>query len=125
MRTRKLGSPSNKNEDTPDGLLKRVRNLPRETTSVTDGSVPVADLTMWKGCMNETPVRFLKDDGFNTRVMSKAFLGADRDSFRVKKSPTVLSYSKKDTMEIAHEVVVDAELRIGSHWYRSNFVVED
>lgn len=97
----------------------------REKPSVTEGSVPVAELITLKGLLNSTLVHILKDDGCNTNVVSRTFLENNRDLFRVKETRTLLSHSKVDTTEEASEVVLDAELRLGGHVYRSNFVVAD
>lgn len=109
------------NKDTPEGLVKRVR----EKQTGVDGSVTVAELILLDGYLNSAPVHILKDDGCNTNVVSKTFLAGHSDLFRVKDTPTLLSHSKKDSNEEASQVIVDAELRIGRHTYRSNFVVAD
>lgn len=88
-------------------------------------AVPVADLIFLEGHLNSKPVRVLKDDGCNTNVVSRSLLERHRDSLQVVKGSTVLSHSKKGSTETTNQMIVDAELRLGNHLYRSNFVVGD
>lgn len=87
--------------------------------------VPIAELIVLEGLLNSIPVRILKDDGCNTNVVSKSFLSENRGMFEIKQAATSLSHSKRGSTEVASEVVMNAELKMGEHQYASNFVVAD
>lgn len=67
----------------------------------------------------------LKDDGCNTNVLSRSFVKANRDILDVRSSSATINHSNRNSVEHSSEIVVDAEIEIGPHKYRSNWVVSD
>lgn len=57
--------------------------------------------------------------------MSKYFIELNRELFGVMKTRVFLSRSERDTTEEKNEVVLEADIRLESHTYRSGFVVMD
>ncbi len=54
-----------------------------DTIPTVSASVPVEKLFVISGKLNAIPVRVLLDDGCNTNVISKDFLGKHRSSFDI------------------------------------------
>ncbi len=77
-----------------------------------------------EGSLNGKRVRVLKDDGCNTNVVSREFLKNNSELFEVFQRHVELMHSEDNTVETASEVLLGAELRIGTHVYSSNWVVE-
>lgn len=77
------------------------------------------------GVMAGRQVVVLKDDGCNTNVISKSFVDANRHLLDVRLSPATINHSNKNSVEETNEIVIDAEVEIGSHKYRSNWIVSD
>lgn len=65
----------------------------------------------------------LKDDGCNKIVISMEFVKRNRSYLKVKKMRSTISHSDKDQIETSSEIVLDAKVQIGDHFYRSNWVV--
>lgn len=73
--------------------------------------------------LNGTELTVLKDDGCNTNVLSHEFVEKNRSRLNIINSNTSINHSNKETHEFATEVVLDAEVEIGTHKYRSNWAV--
>ena len=73
--------------------------------------------------MKGQTVDILKDDGCNTNVMSSSFIKKHGHLLTLKKDNLSITHSENKTTETATQLVVDAEVRIGAHRYRSNFAV--
>lgn len=66
------------------------------------------DLIMKEGYINYIAVRILKDEGCNTKVLSKDLLHRHKRMFRVTDTCTVIYHSKNCTSEVARQVFMDA-----------------
>lgn len=86
---------------------------------------PVDERITLIGFIAGRQVVVLKDDGSNTNVISKSFVDANRDLLYVLPSPANINHSKRNSVEETIEIVIDAEVGIGSHKYRSNWIVSD
>ena len=94
----------------------------RETKEV-DGAVPLEDLIVLDGTLEEKRVRVLKDDGCNTNVVSHEFFERNRQNFNWEKCEVEVKHSKSDSVESSSKVILGATLRIGKHLYKSNWLV--
>ncbi len=63
-----------------------------------------------------------KDDGCNTNVVSREFLKNNSELCEVVKGPVEVMHAEDTTVEKASEVILGAELCIGTHAYTSNWV---
>lgn len=68
-------------------------------------------------------VTILKDDGCNTNVLSREFVRRHFHLMKIHKTNLIGQHSNKALSEQATEAVVNAELEMGDHIYRSNWVV--
>ncbi len=84
------------------------------------GSVPLETLMVLEGSLNGKRVRVLKNDGFNTNIVSREFLKNKSELVEVVKRPVEVMHSEDNTVEKASEVILGAELRIGIHVCISN-----
>lgn len=96
-----------------------------DTATEDDEKVPIADLITLFGTVAGQQVTVLKDDGCNTNVISRTFVNRNRHLFNIKKTSVTIHHSNKKIIEKAEDVIVDAEIEIGSHTYRSNWIVAD
>ncbi len=90
---------------------------------VHNGSLPLETLMVVEGSLNGKPIRVLKDDGCNTNAVSREFLKFNSELFKVVQRPVEVMHSEYNTVEKASEVILGAELRIGTHVYTSNWVL--
>lgn len=86
-------------------------------------TVPIKPLIKLKGVPHGKQLAVLKDDGCNTNVISKSFVEANRHLLTLRHEPSLISHSDKDYTETSEEVVVDTEIELGTHSYRSNWIV--
>lgn len=70
-------------------------------------------------------VSALKDDGCNTNVISKDFVDKHPHLFRIEDTNITVIHSKKESREVATQVVMGTGIRIGTQSYRSNWAVAD
>ncbi len=84
----------------------------KDTISTVRASVSVEKLSVIKGKLNEIPVRALLDDGCNTTVTPKDFLGKHRSSFDVVQGSLKISHSDEHHSEKSEEIVCNARLVI-------------
>lgn len=96
-----------------------------DTATTDDEEVPIADLITLFGTVAGQQVTILKDDGCNTNVISRTFVNRNRHLFNIEKTSVTIHHSNKKIVEKAEEVIVGAEIGIGSHTYRSNWIVAD
>lgn len=85
--------------------------------------VPTKPLITFDGTIGGKKITVLKDDGCNTNVLSKDFVQKHRDLLNIRREDTIISHSDKRYTESSSEIIVDAEIEIGAHRYRSNWVV--
>ena len=105
----------------PDGVTPESSN----TVSAIDGLVPIADLIVLEGELNGRPVEILEDDGCNTNVVSTVFARRNAHLFHIEDADISITHSKRDYTETARQVIVDGQVSISSHVYRSNWPVAD
>jgi len=89
----------------------------------TEGLIPVEPLLVLDGDLNGKRVRVLKDDGCNTNVVSHDFFMNNRKLFSVVKKNVEVRHSKRETVEEASEIILGGTVRIGTHVFKSNWVV--
>lgn len=75
------------------------------------------------GTIKGQQVTILKDDGCNTNVISKSFLNRYRNLFQTKKASFTINHSNKGSVEEANEILVDEEIQIGNHQYKTSWIV--
>lgn len=124
----KLIRPPKSNKGTPKGRFLRVQDLIArsdrvDTQPAVDDSIPIANLIVLEACLNNMPVRVLKDDRCNTNVISREFFESHADCFDVAERRVEVSHSKKGNTETATKVVLNARLICGEHVYNSNFAI--
>ncbi len=87
------------------------------------GSVPLETRIELEGSLNVKRVRLIKDDGCNTNVESRESLKNNSELFEVVKRPIEVMLSEENAVKKASEVILGAELCIGTHVYKSNWVI--
>ena len=87
--------------------------------------IPVESLLVLDGELGVRKVSILKDDGCNTDVVSRDFAHRNAHLFDLMQCSIPVSHSKKDTSELATQVIVRRNLQIGTHQYLSNWAVAD
>lgn len=87
--------------------------------------IPVESLLVLQGELVCRKVAVLKDDGCNTNVISKDFATRNAHLFDIRDCDIPVSHSKKDTTEVATQIILQGKLRIGGHVYVSNWAVAD
>lgn len=65
----------------------------------------------------------LKDDGCNTNVLSIDFFKRHRHLLNIQPTLTTICHSSKTSTESSNEMIIEAEIEVGSHKYRSNWAV--
>lgn len=65
-------------------------------------------------------VSILNDDGCNTNVISSDFLNKNRLILKVEEISANVNHSSNEVAEEGNEMVIDAEVEIGTHKYSSN-----
>ena len=90
-----------------------------------DNGVPISDLLVLDGFLEGKNVRILKDDGCNTNVMSYEFFNRYKKILRWKNCEVEVRHSKSGSCENSSIVILGATLKIGTHKYRSNWLVAD
>lgn len=75
------------------------------------------------GSVEGQQVTVLKDDGCNTNVIAKSFVDRHRDLVQTHKAVFTISHSNKRSIEKASEIVLNTEIQIGDHKYKSDWVV--
>eukprot|EP00171_Calliarthron_tuberculosum_P016982 IDg16982t1 len=113
-------TPVERYEEKVHAPIPSVRKIP-----LIDETVPVDRLIVFEGLFEGKEVSVLKDDGCNTNIVSREFARRYYDSFRVNKVDTIVTHSKRGSTEKATDIVMDAEIKIERHKYRSNWVVAD
>lgn len=88
-------------------------------------AVPTSDQTVLKGLFMDSKVSVLKDDGINTNAVSKDFVKRHRRLLQLKSTDVIISDSSRSSTERATGMIIDAELQIGSHSNKSNWIVSD
>ncbi len=73
-----------------------------------DERIPVEDLIVLNGFLNENHVQVLKGDGCNTNVVSHEFFSRNKEQFSWKKCDMRVSHSKKGSVENSSEVILGA-----------------
>lgn len=96
-----------------------------DTQDNEEHKVPIDKLITMPGTLNGRQVTVLKDDGCNTNVISRSFANRFRPFLDIRKSHYVVSHSNQGSTEDTDEMVYDTEVQIGSHRYRSNWVIAD
>lgn len=76
-----------------------------------------------KGVLDETQREILKDDRCNTNVLSKDFVNKRRHILKVQQRKSIISHSDIISTENSSEIVLETNVEIGKHVYRSNWVV--
>lgn len=90
-----------------------------------DTTVPVERLIVLDGELEGVKVVVLKDDGYNTNVVSNNFVSRHANLFNLRNCPMVVFHSKTDSTEKATSVIVQGMLKLGEHEYVSNCAVAD
>ena len=80
---------------------------------------------MLNGSLENRAVRVLKDDGCNTNIMSYEFFNKNKMILKWRNCQVEIRHSKSGSKENSSIVVIGAVLKIGSHKYRSNWLVAD
>lgn len=60
-------------------------------------------------------VTVLKDDGWNTNVMSRTFLENNRHLLNIKKTALNINNSNNRSVELSSEMMFDNEIEIENH----------
>lgn len=87
--------------------------------------VPVENLKTLCGTVVGQQVVVLKDDGCNTNVMSTSFVNKNLHLVNIKGTSVTINHSNREVTEDVNEIVVDAEIQMGSHKYKSSWIVAD
>ena len=87
--------------------------------------VPMSELLLLDGFLDEKRVRVLKDDGCNTNVMSYEFFKKNKNILRWENCKVEVRHSKSGSIENSSIIVLGATLKIETHKYRSNWIVAD
>lgn len=98
-------------------------NAGLEKVSDHSGEAPIQDLITMQGSLEGQQVTVLKDDGCNTSVIAKSFVDRHGDLELTHKAAFAISHSNKEAIEKASEIVLNTEIHIGGHKYKSNWVV--
>lgn len=78
-----------------------------------------------RGTILGQQVKVLKDDGCSTNVISREFVDKHRKFLNIQSTSFFINHSSKNSTEKANELVVNTEIQIGDHTYRSNWIVAD
>lgn len=70
-------------------------------------------------------VSILKEDGCNKNVISRDFVNKHKHILNVQRTSATIRHSSKKVVEKNEEMVIGAEVEIGTHRYSSNWVVAD
>lgn len=77
------------------------------------------------GTMAGQHLTVVKDDGCNKNVVSSSFVNRNRHFLNIEGTSAETNHSSRKTTEHASELVIDAELKLGNHTYRSIWIVSD
>lgn len=99
--------------------------VPPVENILSEASIPVENLIVFKGEVCKVPVRILKDDGCNTNIISSTFVLKHASKLEIQPANISIFHSKRQSSELSDKVVLDATVKIGDHNYKSNFVVAD
>lgn len=88
-----------------------------------DPNVPVADLITFRGTVASRELTALKDDGCNTKVMYRVFVGQNWHLLSIQKCNSIVRHFSKNSAGTAFEMVVNDEVEIGKLRYRSNWIL--
>ncbi len=110
-------------KDCPPRIESNMANAERSEKTSIDEPITMEDLLGLEGSIHGHRFRILKDDGCNTNVVSHEFLRANHEKFNWENCNVDVSHSMKDSFENALKVVPGVTLRIGKHFYTSNWLV--
>ncbi len=88
-----------------------------------DEPIPMDDLIVLEGLLDGEKVNVLKDDGCNTNVVSREFFNENRKFFKWKNCNVEVCHSRKGSVENSSKSILGATLKIGKHFYKSNWLV--
>ena len=81
------------------------------------------DSIVLEGSLDERKVRVLKDDGYNTNVVSQEFFEKNCNYFTWKRCKVEVIHSQKGSVEKSSKVILGATFTIGEQSYKSNWLV--
>lgn len=113
----------NKLEKEVNSMKSRSFSSSADSTSDSDGEIPIEPLMTMKGTLNEIKATILKDDGCTTNVISQDFVTRNLGKIQVEPSTFEIYHSKKEVYEPAFGKVLQATVKIGQYSYTSNWVV--
>lgn len=86
--------------------------------------IPFKPLIVLNAILNAEEVGALKDDGWNTNMVSREFLDKNRDKLHIFNTPFTVRHSEKKTVEESIEAIIGGTIRIEAHEYTTNWAVE-
>lgn len=93
----------------------------KETSCINDPEPPLFELIKFKGLFAGRELVVLKDDGCNTNVVSKEFYKRNASYLNTRKSRMLISRSEKSNTVKVNMIILDTEIKIDEHRYRSNW----
>lgn len=109
FRPGKLTDPPKRNQKTtPDESESRV-------DSKYSHEVPTSSLFVLYGMVNGRQCKILKDDGWNTNIISVDFVSRNKKLFKIMEKSLQIDHSNKGLSEVTPGIVLDAEVQIGKH----------
>lgn len=83
----------------------------------------MASLIVLDGSVNGVRVQVLKEDGYNTNILSERLIKKYQKKFHVVKRKVVIQHLKSNSNEDSSQIVVNGSLRITDHFNTSNWVI--
>lgn len=87
--------------------------------------VPTSSLFVLYGIINGRQCKILKDDGCNTNIISTDFVNRNRKYLNILDKKLQIDHSNEGSTETTTGIVLDAEVQIGKHTYRSNWAISN
>lgn len=78
---------------------------------------------MLRGMMMGREAVVCKDNGCNTNVLSREFVKRNRQLLKIQKRKSIIRRSSRESIKTVSKIVMDADIEIGKHRYRSTWVV--
>lgn len=85
--------------------------------------VPIHPLFVLYDMIHGQQCKILKDDGYNTNIVSRDFIRRNEKYFKIINQKPSIEHSNEDSSEQITGVVVDAIVQIGKHQYQSSWAI--
>lgn len=87
--------------------------------------VPTTSLFVLYGMINGRQCKIRKDGGCNTNIISTEFVNRNRNYMKIFNKKLQIDHSNDQITATTPGIVIDAEVQIGKHTYRSNWAISN